>query len=199
MDWIKSLFDINKIPPRIIILVGVISALLLFIPNDLLNQLSLKEFKIYFSKYIGIIFISSLAFIIIIVITWIIDYINDQRLQIKLKKLIKDSINSLDPQEKTVLREFYIQHQNTLKMPLDNSTVSGLINKRIIYQVGQYGKTSLIGMLFNFSITETARELLTYEILELPINKPTENEITKLRNKRPKWMLEIESNKSNFL
>ena len=198
MDWIKGLLDINKIPTRIIILIWIISALILFIPNDLLNQLSLKEFKISFGKYIGIIFISSLAFIIIIFITWVSNRISNQRLEIKYKKIIKDSVNSLDMHERAVLREYYIQGQNTLKIPLDNPTVSGLINKRILYQVGQYGKMSLVGMLFNFSITEIARELLTPEILELPVSEPTEKELNKLRNERPKWMLKIESDKRLF-
>lgn len=198
MEWLRSLVDINKIPTRIILLVWIISALLLFIPDEQMTQFALQEFKNDYGKYFGIAFIASSAFIILIVATWIINSINNERLKRKFKKVIIESVNTLDPHEKAVLREFYIQGQDTLKIPMDNPTVSGLINKRILYQVGQYGQMSLVGMLFNFSITKVARENLTPAILELPIGEPSEQDIQEIRNARPRWMLKIEENRRLF-
>ena len=133
-----------------------------------------------------------------IVATWIINSINNERLKRKYKKVIIESVNTLDPHEKAVLREFYIQGQDTLKIPMDNPTVSGLINKRILCQVGQYGQMSLVGMLFNFSITKVARENLTPEILELPIGESLEQDIQRIRSARPRWMIKIEKNRRLF-
>lgn len=198
MEWLKSLADINKIPTRIILLVWIISALLLFISDEQMTQFALQEFKKDYGKYFGIAFVTSSAFIILIFATWIINSINNERLKRKCKKVIIESVNTLDPHEKAVLREFYIQGQDTLKIPMDNPTVSGLINKRILYQVGQYGQMSLVGMLFNFSIAKVARENLTPEILELPIGEPSEQDIQRIRNGRPSWMLKIEENRRLF-
>jgi hypothetical protein len=163
-----------------------------------MSQFALQEFKNDYGKYFGIASIASSAFVILIVATWIINSINNERLKRKYKKVIIQSVNILDPHEKAVLGEFYTQGQDTLKIPMDNPTVSGLINKRILYRVGQYCQMSLVGMLFNFSITKVARENLTPEILELPIGEPSEQEIQIIRNARPGWVLKIEENRRLF-
>jgi hypothetical protein len=198
MEWLKGLIDINKIPTRIILLIWIISALLLFIPEEQITQFALQEFKKDYGKYFGIAFIGSSAFLILIVATWIINSINKERLKRKYKKIIIESVTTLDPYEKAVLREFYIQGQDTLKIPIDNPTVSGLINKRILNQVGQFGQMSLVGMLFNFSITKVARENITFQILDIPLGEPSEQDIQRIRDARPRWMLKIEKNRRLF-
>lgn len=98
-----------------------------------------------------------------------------------------NAIKNLDQHEKAVLREYYIQGKSTLKIPMDNPTVSGLIDKQILYLVGQYGEKSSEGMLFNFAINEKAREYLTYQILELPTGESSERDFERIRVSRPQW------------
>lgn len=198
MEWFSKLLDIKKIPTRYILLAWIISFLLLFFPNEIMTRINLIEFQKDFGKYFGIVFITATGLLIMLGFNWIFEKVNEQRSKTKYKKLITESISSLDPHEKAVLREYFLQEKNTLKIPIDNPTISGLITKRILYPVSQHGEMSLVGMLFNCSITETARENFTFEILELPVGEPTEKEIEKLRESRPLWMIKLES-KQRFL
>ncbi len=198
MDWITKLLDVKKIPTNWIFIIWVILLLLLFLPEEFIGKLELTEFKKDYGKFFGIIFLASSGLLIVFCASWIYKKINSRSLKKKYKALIIESVLNLDSHEKAVLREFYIQGKNTIKIPMDNPTVSGLINKRIIYQVGRYGEMSSVGMLFNYAISETARKQLTLEIVELPSGEPTQQEIERIRNSRPRWMIKLESNRRIF-
>lgn len=193
MEWLAKYIDIKKIPTNIIVLLWVISFLLLYLPSEMLAKLSLTEFKADYGKYFGIIFLITSGLLLMFFFTWIFNKINGNRLNNKYKANIKAAMNDLDLHEKAVLREFYIQGVNTLKVPIDNPVVSGLIAKRILYQVGQYGKMSSVGMLFSHSISKIAIDLITMELLDLPEGEPTEAEIEKIKEQRPQWVLKLES------
>lgn len=198
MEWISKLIDINKIPIKIVVLIWIISWLLLYLPPDFINGLNLTEFKSDYGKYFGIAFLTSSAFLLIMFVAWIINKISNQIRQGKYKTIIREAIDQLDMHEKSVLREFFIQGKHTLKMPIDDPTVSGLLSKRVLYQVSQLGEMGIVGMLFNCSITDIARKLLSPQILELPITEPSEAEINKIRDARPRWMIKYESNRRWF-
>jgi len=193
MEWISKLLDIKKVPTKIVFLFWFVSLLLLYLPSQTLQQLGLVEFKQEYGKYFGIVFLVTTSFLLIIIFTWLYKKIDDKIFINKYKKIIKDAINNLDIHEKAVLREFYIQGVNTLKVPIDNPTVSGLIDKRVLYQVGDYGQISLVGMLFSYAITETAKKHITNELLDLPRSKPTEEELNRIRDTRPEWIKQLQA------
>lgn len=62
------------------------------------------------------------------------------------------ALYNLDDKEIAVLREFFIQGQNTLQLPVGHPVVAGLIEKGILEQVGMIGENSLVGPLFSLSI-----------------------------------------------
>ncbi len=170
----------------------------MFLPETMMIKLNLIVFKADYGKYFGISFIGSSGLLILMLGKWIINKVNSKISNAKYRKIILESVQNLDNHEKAVLREFYIQDKNTLKIPMDNPTVSGLVNKHILYLVGQYGEMSVVGMLFNYSISNVARENLTYELLELPIGEPSKQEIEQIRINRPSWMLKLESKQRIF-
>lgn len=87
MDWITNLFDIKKIPTRVIILALVISFFLLFLPDEMIKNLELIQFKMDYGKYFGIIFLVSAGLLIMQLISWIYNKINEQRLKSKKSQL----------------------------------------------------------------------------------------------------------------
>ena len=105
-----------------------------------------------------------------------------------VKSIIKD-ITRLDFHEKALLREFYINGKNTLQLPINNDTVVGLTNKRIIYQASSTGFTYIHGAYFPYSITEVAQKDLTFKMLDLPEN-PTEEDKRRIIEERPNWAKE---------
>jgi hypothetical protein len=52
--------------------------------------------------------------------------------------------------------------------------------------------------VFNFSITKVARENITFQILDIPLGEPSEQDIQRIRDARPRWMLKIEKNRRLF-
>jgi hypothetical protein len=104
----------------------------------------------------------------------------------KINESILKDINYLNFHEKALLREFYINVKSTLDLPINDDTVTGLINKHIIYQASNTGFTYIHGAYFPFSITKFASEKLTLQMLDLP-NNPTEQEKFKILAERPNW------------
>ena len=106
--FLEKLFDINKIPTKLIIVIWLSSALILFVPQEFLTKLSLEGFLKEYGKFIGISFIISSGFTLIALWTYITRLIGRRRLSKKIKESIVRNINNLDFHEKALLREFFI-------------------------------------------------------------------------------------------
>lgn len=101
-------------------------------------------------------------------------------------------MKGLDHAEKSVLREFYIQGQNTIKLPMDHPVVAGLLSSGVLSIVSQHGKHSLAGMLVSMKIPDRLREIITLEMLDLPVGEPSEQDIEFLKENRPPFTRSIQ-------
>lgn len=187
--FFEKLFDIKKIPTKLIFVLWLSSSLILFVPDKLLAKLNIKGFLDDYGKYIGITFIISSAFLLVTSITFIARLIARRKLTKQIKKNILKDLQYLDVHEKALLREFSINGKHTLQLPMDNDTVVGLVNKHIIYQASNTGFTYLHGAYFPYSISEFALEKLTPQMIDLPEN-PTEEDKKRILNSRPTWARE---------
>lgn len=191
--YIKELLELKRLPASIVLLVGVISGLLLFSPHFFLLKLYLDDFKREYNKYIGVVFLCCLGLLIMIVIKWCFNSINYKRQLHRHKKKVKKMVLNLDWEEVNVLRLFYITPATTIKVPIDNPVVAGLIQKGLISQVGRFGKNTLWGMFFSFKISEAAKECITSDVLRFPDRELTMDEQRAVLEERPQWIKEIES------
>ncbi|MGI5822087.1 MAG: superinfection exclusion B family protein [Bacteroidales bacterium] len=187
--FLEKLFDINKIPTKLIIVIWLSSALILFVPQQFLTKLNLDGFLHDYGKFLGISFIVSSGFTLIALWTYISRLVGRRRSSKRVKESIIKDINYLDFHEKALLREFFINGKQTLQLPFDNDTVVGLVNKHIIYQASSTGFTYLHGAYFPYTISDIANKHLTSEILELPEN-PTEEDKRRILDNRPNWAKE---------
>jgi Super-infection exclusion protein B len=185
----EKLFDVNKIPTKLVIVIQLSSGLILFIPKQFLTKLNIEGFLYDYGNYIGISFIISSAFTLISIWSFLARLVNKYRLSKKIKKRIRIDINQLDFHEKALLREFFINGKHTLQLPLDNDTVVGLVNKHLIYQASSTGFTYSHGLYFPYSISDIAREHLSGQILGIPENL-TEDDKIRLIESRPNWAKE---------
>ena len=72
-------------------------------------------------------------------------------------------------------------------MPIDNSSVSGLLDKGILVMNRQFGNNSIMhGMKTSLSINESVMEILELKDIDLS-DPPTEKEIEFAKNNRPEW------------
>ncbi|MCK5607444.1 superinfection exclusion B family protein [Candidatus Pacearchaeota archaeon] len=198
MEWISKIIEAAKLPTKFILSIFLVAVALLFLPQELLSNLHLKEFIDKYGLYIGITALGSgtLLFMEILIHIWKTaqNKINHR----KIKKAAFERVQKLDSAEKAVLREFFLQGQNTIKLPMDHPIVAGLLSSGILRMVGSHGRMSLAGMLFSMQISDFIREHLTYELLELPQSQATQTEIEFLRNNRPSFMSSIQEEESIF-
>jgi hypothetical protein len=186
---LEKLFDLNKIPIKLIIVIGLSSGLILFVPQEFLTKLNLVGFLHDYGKFIGISFILSSAFTLIFVVTLVTKSIATRSLKKKIKESVLNDLNQLDFHERALIREFFIHGKHTLQLPIDNDTVVGLENKYIIYRASNTGFTYVHGAYFPYSISDFARQHLSSPMIDLP-NNPTEEEKRRIFDNRPNWAKE---------
>lgn len=198
MEWISKVIEAAKLPTKFIVVIFLVSSALLFLSEEALTSLKLADFAKKFGLYIGITSLTSGALLTIEFISYMWNRITNGVSSRKFKKSSLERLEKLDPSEKSVLREFYLQGQNSLKLPMDHPVVAGLINAGVLRLIGQHGRMSTAGMLFSMKISGFVRENLTYDLLDLPSGKPSHEEIEFLKNNRPPFMNSILREESLF-
>lgn len=192
MEWLTKIIEAAKLPTKFIFSIFMVAIALLLLPKELLNNLHLKEFIDKYGLYIGITALGSGSLLLIEILIHVWNAAKVKIIHSKAKKASFERVQKLDNSEKAVLREFFLQGQNTIKLPIDHPVVAGLLNSSILSMVGSHGRMSIAGMLFSMKISEHIRKHLTYELLDLPQSQPTPKEIEFLRNNRPEFMSSIQ-------
>jgi len=187
-DWIPKILDILKLPAKLIAVLCIVSGLLLFLNDEWLQKLHVEKIESEYGIFIGVTFLVSSALLILEVTIWAWNKIRIVWLKKKLSQTAFEALQNLDTKEISVLREFYIQAQSTLQLPMSHALVASLIDKGILEQVGSLGEHSLIGPLISLKTADEVKPYITYELLDLPNGEPTEEEIQWVRNNRPEFM-----------
>ena len=187
VEIFKAIFDANKIPTKIFFVVFVVGSFLFYAPSKIIpiNFKEGSDLKIY--AYI--IYLICSGIFIVNLITAIYNFFKNFFFSIQIKKEYKVIINNLDNHEKAVLREFYLYNKNTLDFPYDDAIVTGLVDKKIIYFVSQFGSNSIMinGRNAAFKINSYIREIIDFE---KDLNFSNNNDAEKanyILNQRPHW------------
>lgn len=187
--YLKAIFDLTKVPTRFFFLLSVVSGFVLFVDQEFLNEkLFLDNVKEKSGWILGIIFILATGLVLVNFIIWIFKSIQRKILIKKWKKKFSERVKTLDRFEKSILREFILNRQKSVEMPIDNPSVSGLLDKNILVMNRQFGNSSIMnGMRTSLSINESVEEILQFKDIGLS-NPPTEKEIEFAKNNRPEWI-----------
>ncbi len=186
---LEKLFDLKKIPVKFIFVIWISSSIILFVPEQALTKLNLKDFLSDYGKYLGIIFIICSGFLIVTISNFITKKFSLNKYEKKLQSTILKNLNDLNIHEQALLREFFIQDKHTLQLPMDDETVIGLENKRIIVRASDVGFTYIHGAYFPYAITNFAKNNLTDVILGFPENMSESDKINIIES-RPNWAKE---------
>jgi hypothetical protein len=106
-----------------------------------------------------------------------------------LKKL-GERVEHLDFKELCVLREFKIQGQSTVLLPLDQPVVAGLVQKGILCQVGSMGQQMASGIVFSCKIHDHLAGRITDEFLEIP-SSDSKSEWEEIKRSRPSYVIAV--------
>ncbi|MCC9167285.1 super-infection exclusion protein B [Pontibacter harenae] len=190
---VKSFFDVTKLPTKIFLLLAVITGFLLFAKEAQLQALNLAPILETYGTYVGSLFLFSAGVIVVNFVIWLIKAIRNSFKVKQLKKDLQKEIKRLDAKEKAVMREFSINGQSSLKMPIDDPVVAGLLNKQILEINSQIGEsTFIVGMFFPMSVNKYAAEMLTIGDVDLPL-KPTEADKIIILSSRPEWAQRLDN------
>jgi len=95
MNIYDKILSILKLPLRIIVLLAIILGLLLFLPNNLIKTLKLEQFIEEYGKYIGITFLFSIGYIVVIFFPWIYKVIKFKGNSKKYIENLKNELNNI--------------------------------------------------------------------------------------------------------
>jgi hypothetical protein len=101
------------------------------------------------------------------------------------------AVKQLDADEKSVLREFYIQQANTLEMPVEDIVVSGLIKKGILQTTLAKGPYSVGGLMLPVIISPLAKKHIKPGKIDMPSNLNDPEVRETLSKSRPQYMYEM--------
>ncbi|MDA8402619.1 MAG: super-infection exclusion protein B [Desulfobacteraceae bacterium] len=109
------------------------------------------------------------------------------------RRQINYDIKHLDADEKSVLREFFLQKANTLEMPVEDSVVSGLIRKGILETTRDQGQYSICGLLLPVALSSAAGKRIQPRTVGLPpdIHALDEKRKDELARSRPQFMYDM--------
>ncbi|QGN22552.1 super-infection exclusion protein B [Elizabethkingia anophelis] len=196
---IDKVFSLKTFPGKLVFVIWVSSAILVFFPQGWLEKLSLYTFKNKFEEFIGPTFLISSAIMSYIIYRAIADLINIKIYSKRRKNAILSYLAKLNWNEIVVLREFYIQGKDTIKAPISDETVIALENKGLIHKAARSAVVG-IDMAFPYAINQFARENITMDILHIPVpfNEMDETVIKKIYGERPHWAVDIERRENLF-
>ena len=186
--YLKAIFDLTKLPTKFFFLLSAVSGFMLFIDQKFLNEkLFLDNVKEKYGWVLGIIFILATGLVIVNFVIWVFKTIQRKILIKKWKKKFAERVRNFDRFEKSILREFILNGKKSVEMPIDNPSVSGLLDKNILVMNKQFGNSSIMyGMKTSLSVNESVMEILEFKDLDLS-EPPTEKEIEFAKNNRPEW------------
>lgn len=205
MEWLTKIGELAKLPVKFVAVVALVTGIVLFLPKNVSQVLYVSQLREDFGVYIAIAFLISSATLIIEAVTRIFNQIRRQVENRQRKTATRKRLESLDSAEQSVVREFYLDGQSTIKLPIDNPTVARLIRDGILFQIGTLGQQSTVGLLFPLALSETAKNFLTAKELGLSqyiIGSDGDNWMVNdegiqwIRESRPAFMQKVERDRA---
>lgn len=188
-EWLGKLFDIGKLPSKVVALVAAVSGALLFVPDDLQEPLQTRSLVTHHGAWVGLAFVASAGLLSLNCVLWAGARVTRARRRWRFRARLLSESGRLDPAESAVLREFYLQQRDTLMLPVDEPSVAGLLNKGVLSTVGSMGRHTGAGVLWPVSIHEDLRGIEPSRF-GLPAD-PTQQDIDRVVSARPAFMRRI--------
>lgn len=161
---------------------------LLFSPIKLLSALKLAEVSTQYAHFIGLGLIIGAAYLLTLLLNYFIDeaisHLRDKR---ELER-IEEKVKLLDPVERALLREFFLQGATVLTLPEAEQAVKSLSKAGILEHLGNQKHYAIQGSTADFKISMRAREHLNRQVLRFPAGAPSAEEMKSLIKARPPFI-----------
>lgn len=193
MEFIAKIFDITKLPSKVVAWLALLTGSYVLLPDQLLNNLYLDKFPSEYKPYAGAAFVATSTLLAINVLLWFWHRLLRLVRKRHSRKAIQGALAELDWDEIAAIREFFIQRRHVIELPVDHPVIAGLRNKHLVQVAGATGYRDLAGRVHPMQLNEYAKGLITFELLGLP-DEPTEEDLDRIRSERPNYIRRIERN-----
>lgn len=190
-ELLAKLFDITKLPSKLLAWASLLTGAYLFSPDAAVKSLHLDSLPAEYKGYAGIAFVAASTLLVINAALWLWGKARSTYSKQVYRKMVREAMSDLDPEEVFVLREFFIQGRHVIELPIDHPTVAGLRNKNVLQVAGRMGYRDLAGSVFPVQLTSEAKKLLTTAILGIPDDR-TEESNQRIFRERPNYINQIE-------
>ncbi len=187
-DWLVKLLESVHLPTPLVAALCLASAVLLFAPTAAVSRLHLDTLATAQGPIIGAVFLVSAAVLVCKAAWEGADKIRRSRARHKRSLAAVRKALDLDPKEAAVLREFFLQGQSTIRMPVADPVVAGLLDAGVLVSKGVYAKVSLHGPMQPLALSSDVEAFTAPESLGMP-DEPTPDEKDAILNQRPVWAL----------
>lgn len=203
MEWFTKLIEWLKLPTKIIAFIALMSCAFLFLPSKIIETLKLQDFIDLYGKYFGVVFIVASSYLLFIFLGFVFSKVKSMFINLKnnknakenskiKKQQIQSALCDLTQSEKCLLREFYLQGKDVIKVIYANEDVISLINKEIIYYASECGEGYIFGTVVNVRLNDYVKKSLSLPLLGLPA-EPTKSDLERCAKERPAFIWQIQS------
>ncbi len=184
-------FSVRGILLPISLWIILLSSFLLLVPSSVLELLRLDGLVQEFTPYIALMLLGSVAYLGVLAVNFVLDeaihYLRGKRIE----EQVEEKVKLLDPAERALLREFFIQGASVLSLPQDDLVVQGLLQNHILACVGNEKHYAIQGPTADYKISVHARKCLNRRVLRLPIGEMSQDELQQLMKSRPAFVASL--------
>lgn len=138
---IEKLFNL---PLKIIVALCISSGLILFLPSNIIEKLYMLSFRHNFGFILGLVFVISLSIILCTIIVFIVKIITNKAKDKKLVNAKNKFMESLDKNEKRLLKQMYNESDKTLNLSYNSGTVAKLTKYGVIAPTSPHSYIDLL-------------------------------------------------------
>jgi hypothetical protein len=188
METFLKIISLLKMPLKVVFLIAVVTGLLLFLPNSIIERLQLSNFIMEFGKYMGIIFLITVGYLIVTAIPRIWILINNKINKNKFIKKIDETLSNLTFPEICFLREFILQMKEVIEVPIENTEYISLYNKGVVLIASPNMNSYIFGNYIFIKLNEIVKKNITFDLLSLPAGKLSMAEKNIIISERPQFL-----------
>ena len=132
----KTFDNYKKITPALVA-IALLTGMILFLPESILDKMGLSNLPDLWNKVIGLTFLLSVALIITLVVFSIISRIRDKRQTKRLREKLKKNLKRLSPRQKSIVVQLLHSEDKTISLDKNSGDTIYLVNNLFIYMPQQ--------------------------------------------------------------
>jgi hypothetical protein len=157
MEFFSKIVELIKLPLLYVFAFFLTATCFIFLPDQILIDLGVKQIRDTYRSYIGIVFIVSFSIILVNIVALIYKVSKRKYRNYRNKRIAKKTLKDLSNAEKEILKQMLLNGTNSFQIDITDGIHTRLESHKIIYRAANVSK---YGTLFAFCIQPWAIDYL---------------------------------------